>query len=196
MSLRAIPTLAVPAPQSSPGSSATSAPTALPSGARVLPLDSSVLFVLDDRIGSRVSQTGTEARAHLKDPLVLGGITVAPAGTPVRIKITDVHGAQAPDVDGSIDILFEPMRLANQTQLPLRTPTAHVTVHVTAGEASTAGVADTIKDIFIPYHYLYRLFRKGAELDLRPERFCERAPRRSSELQAAWSASSPRRRFT
>jgi len=134
----------------------------------VLPLDSSLLFVLDDRIGSRVSQTGTEARAHLKDALVLGGMTVAPAGTPVRIKITDVHGAQAPDVDGSIDILFEPMRLANQGTLPLRTPTAHVTVRVTAGQQSTTGVTDTIKDIFIPYHYLYRMFRKGAELDLHP----------------------------
>ena len=168
MSLRAAPTFAVPAPESSPQSAATAEPTALPPGARVLPLDSSLLFVLDDRIGSHVSQTGTEARAHLKDPIELGGVIVAPAGTPARIKITDVRGAQAPDVDGWIDILFEPIRLANQSMLPLRTPTAHVTVHVTAGQASTASVEDTVKDILIPYHYLYRLFRKGAEVDLRP----------------------------
>jgi hypothetical protein len=133
-----------------------------------MPLDSSLLFVLDDRIGSKVSQPGTQARAHLKDPLVLGGVTLAPAGTPVRIKVTDVRGAQAPDVDGSIDILFEPMQLANRSSLPLRAPTAHVTVRVTAGQESTGEVVDTIKDIIIPYHYLYRLFRKGAEIDLRP----------------------------
>ncbi|MBV9150063.1 MAG: hypothetical protein JO024_09360 [Candidatus Eremiobacteraeota bacterium] len=155
-------------PESSPQSGPTATPTALPPGARVLPLDSSLLFVLDDRIGSHVSQSGTEARAHLKDAIVLGGVTVAPAGTPARIKITDVRGAQAPDVDGSIDILFEPIRLANQSMMPLLTPTTHVTVHVTAGQASTAGVADTIEDIFIPYHVLYRMFRKGAEVDLRP----------------------------
>ena len=158
----------MPTPESSPESSATAAPTVIPVGARVLPLDSSLLFVLDDRIGSHVSQAGTQARAHLKDALVLGGVTVAPAGTPALIKITDVRGAQAPDVDGTLDILFEPIRLANGSTLPLRTPTAHVTVHVTAGQESTASVADTIKDIFIPYHVLYRMFRKGAEVDLRP----------------------------
>jgi len=124
--------------------------------------------VLDDRIGSKVSTAGTQARAHLKDALVLGGVTLATAGTPVRIKITDVRAAQAPDVDGSIDILFEPLDLTDHLLLPLRTPTAHVTVRVTAGQESTAGVTDTIKDILIPYHSLYRLFRKGAEIDLRP----------------------------
>ncbi|MBV9402115.1 MAG: hypothetical protein JO018_00140 [Candidatus Eremiobacteraeota bacterium] len=168
MSLRATPVPAAPTPQASPDSSSTAEPTAIPATAHVLPLDSSLLFVLDDRIGSHVSQSGTEARAHLKDALTLGGVTVAPAGTPARIKITDVHGAQAPDVDGTIDILFEPIRLANNSTLPLRTPTAHVTVHVTAGQESTASLADEIKDIFIPYHVLYRMFRKGAEVDLRP----------------------------
>lgn len=166
--LRATPTLAVPTTATSPGPGASLSPSPLPAGARTLPLDSSLLFVLDDRIGSKVSQPGTQARAHLKEPLVLAGITLAPAGTPVRIKITDARGAQSPDVDGSIDILFEPLQLANNLSLPLRTPTAHVTVRVTAGAESTAGIADTLKDIFIPYHYLYRLFRKGAEIDLRP----------------------------
>jgi hypothetical protein len=134
----------------------------------VLPLGSSLFFVLDDRLSSKYNRTGDAVRAHLRDALVLNGTTVAAAGAPLIIKIDDVHGAKAPDEDGSLDVYFQPLTLSNGSALPLHTPTSHLSIRVSAGEASTAGIADTLKDIFIPYHYLYRAFRKGAELELGP----------------------------
>ena len=96
----------------------------------------------------------------------MGGQTIAPAGAPVTIKVSDVHGAKAPDIDGSIDVYFEPFALANQQQVPLRTPTSHIDPHTSAGAASTGAIADQIKDIFIPGHMIYRLFRKGTNVEL------------------------------
>ncbi|MDP9111928.1 MAG: hypothetical protein M3M96_09885, partial [Candidatus Eremiobacteraeota bacterium] len=79
------PISALPAPTSSPGPSMS--PTPIPSGTNVLPAGSSLLFVLDDRISSKYARSGDSVRAHLRDTLTLGGMTVASAGTPVRIKI-------------------------------------------------------------------------------------------------------------
>jgi len=158
------PVFAVPTHRAEP--TATPSATPVPSGLSVLALDSSLLFVLDDPISSKTTRTGDEVRAHLKDALIIGGLTVASAGAPVKIKVSDVRGAHAPDVDGSVDIFFEPLTLSNNATLPLRTPTAHISVHMTAGAASTAGITDTLKDIFIPYHYLYRMLRKGANVEL------------------------------
>jgi hypothetical protein len=132
-----------------------------------LPPDSSIFFVLDGDISSR-GQQGTLVRAHLRDPIVVGGITVAPAGAPVGIRITHTQGAQMANVDGSVDIYFEPLALANGRTLPLVTPTSHIDPHLTAGQASTQAVTDTVGDILIPYHYLYHILRKGMEVDLRP----------------------------
>lgn len=157
----------MPAPrpeQTSGANAATPAPA--PSGTNVLALGSSVWFVLDTKISSKFSRSGDAARAHLRDALVVGGKTIAPAGTPVTIKISDVHGAKAPDQDGSVDIFFEPLVLVNQASLPLHAPTSHLTVTVSAGAESTANVTDQIKDIFIPGHMIYRIFRKGAEIQL------------------------------
>ncbi|MDP9016814.1 MAG: hypothetical protein M3N19_00645 [Candidatus Eremiobacteraeota bacterium] len=164
------PGSALPAPSVSPGGQHTAEPTPepLPSGTSVLSLGSSLLFILDDRISSKFSREGDTVRAHLKDALVVGSSTVAPAGTPVAIKIVAVHGAKAPDQDGTIDINFQPINLAGQMALPLYAPTAHLTVRVTSGQQSTSGITDEIKDIFIPYHYLYRMFRKGSDVVLDP----------------------------
>src|SRR5947199_9744997 len=90
-----------------------------------LPNNSSLFFVLDGDVSSH-SQEGTLVRAHLRDPLVVGGVTAAPAGAPVAIRITHSSGAQMANVDGSVDIYFEPLTLANGAALPLLTPTAHI----------------------------------------------------------------------
>ena len=158
------PSSALPTPDSRLGP--TPAPSAIPSGATVLPLGSSLFFVLDDRISSKTNRSGDVVRAHLRDALVLNGSTIAPAGAPMFIKIADVHGARAPDEDGSVDIFFDSLTLSNHAMLPLHAPTSHLSVRVSAGEASTANITDQVKDVFIPYHYLYRMFRKGAELQL------------------------------
>ncbi len=48
----------------------TPSPTAPPSG-NVLPLDSTLLFVLDDPISSKASKTGQLIRVHLKSAIVV-----------------------------------------------------------------------------------------------------------------------------
>lgn len=161
------PSTAMPAPQTDQTAAPnTATPSPIPTGSNILKLGASVFFVLDAKISSKTSRSGDVVRAHLKDDLVVGGQTVARAGSPVDIKISDVHGAKAPDQDGSIDIYFEPFALVNQASLPLHTPTSHLTVNVSAGAESTAGLTDQIKDIFIPGHMIYRLFRKGAQVQL------------------------------
>lgn len=151
-----------------PRTISTASPLPEASGPKTdLPLNSSVFFVLDGDISSH-SQAATLVRAHLRDPIVLGGITAAPAGAPVQIRVIHAQGAQMANVDGSVDIYFEPFTLANGATLPLVTPTSHIYPQLTAGQESTRGVTDTIGDIFIPYHFLYHMLRKGMEVDLRP----------------------------
>ena len=167
------PSLAIvapPTPQPGPAgrNESTATATPVPAADQLLPLNSSILVVLDDRVGSGFTADGTQARAHLKEALAQSGTVLAPAGTPVYIKVTDVRAAHAPDVDGSLNIYFEPLALSNGSSLALRAPVSHLSVETTAGAASTSQVTDTIKDIFIPYHYLYRMFRKGANVDLHP----------------------------
>jgi hypothetical protein len=132
-----------------------------------LPNNSSLFFVLDGEVSSH-SQEGTAVRAHLRDPIVIGGITAAPAGAPVQIRITHSSGAQMANVDGSVDIYFEPLTLSSGGALPLVTPTSHIDPHLSAGQNSTRNVTDTVGDIFIPYHFLYHMLRKGMEVDLKP----------------------------
>ncbi len=124
--------------------------------------------MLDGTINSRTSKGGTLVRAHLRDPIVLNGITVAAAGTPAAVRIVQVQPAQMGNVDGSVEIYLEPITIAGGRTLPLSTPTSHIDPHVSAGQASTRGITDTVGDILIPYHYLYHVLRKGMEVDLRP----------------------------
>ncbi len=133
-----------------------------------LPFDSSLIFVLDDAISSDKSHTDDVVRAHLRDPIVLGGKTVAPAGTPATIRILRAESAQSGDVYGYVEIFFEPMLLPDGSRLPLRAPTSRLNVHVSAGHESTVGIEDTVEDIFIPYALLYQVFRKGKNFELAP----------------------------
>jgi hypothetical protein len=151
-----------------PKSISTAGPLPEPSGTKTdLPQNSSIFFILDGEISSR-GQAGTLVQAHLRDPIVIGGITAAPVGALMQIRIVHTQGAQMANVDGSVDIYFEPFALSNGRQLPLVTPVGHIDPQLTAGQASTRGVTDTVGDIFIPYHFLYHMLRKGMEVDLRP----------------------------
>jgi len=147
-------------PTPAPGASATASPSPPPS-ANVLPFDSTLLFVLDDPISSKASQKGQIVRAHLKDPLVVGGHVLAPAGTPAKIRIVAVSAADIGDVYGFVDVFFEPLELPDGRSLPLRAPVARLAPHVSAGHESTVELEDTIEDQVIPYHILYHIFRKG-----------------------------------
>lgn len=146
------------------------APTATPSStpnSMVLPLNSALYFILDGTISSH-SRSGSVVRAHLRDPIVLGGVTVARAGTPVTIEIAQSSSAENGNIDGWVDVYFEDLPLLSGKKLPLETPTAHLNPHMSAGQESTREVTDTVGDIFIPGHILYHMLRKGADITLRP----------------------------
>lgn len=151
---------AFPLPTPTPGPAASPATGPKASGTE-LPFDSSVIFVLDDAIASNGSRPGDLVRAHLKAPLVVGGVTVAPAGTPEKIRVLDAESAKSGDVYGYVNIYFLPLSLPDGRELPLRAPTSHLTVNTSAGHEATVATEDTIGDIFIPYHVLYHAFRKG-----------------------------------
>jgi hypothetical protein len=154
----------------SPRPSTVAAPTPqpLPANATELPLDSSLFFVLDGTIASNSSKAGSFVRAHLRDPIVLDGVTIARKGAPVQIEVVQAEGAQIGNVDGSVEIYFEPLTLSDGKTLTLNTPTEHIDPHMSSGQANTRGITDTVGDIFVPYHALYHMLRKGQQVVLRP----------------------------
>ncbi len=154
----------------SPAPPRRAVPAATPTGtpnSTILPLSSSLFFVLDDTISSH-SKAGTVARAHLRDAIILNGVTVAKEGTPVGIVVTQTSAAQSGNVNGSLQMYFEGLPLASGKTLPLVTPSAHIDPSTTAGQQSTRAVTDTVGDIFIPGHFLYHMLRKGSDVTLRP----------------------------
>lgn len=132
-----------------------------------LPLNSSVLFVLDDAISSH-AKAGTIVRAHLKDAIVVGGITAAAAGTPVQIEVAETSAAQLGNINGYVEIYFEPLTLANGKTLPLETPSSYLEHQKSAGAQSTQSVTDTGGEIFVPGYLLYAILRKGSDVTLKP----------------------------
>lgn len=158
--------IVIPTPPPPPRVEPTSTPTETPNST-VLPLNSSLFFVLDDTIGSH-SKPGTIVHAHLRDAIILGGVTVARAGTPVGIEVTQASPAQVGGIDGTVEMYFESLPIAGNLSLPLTTPTARIDPHMTAGQESTRAVTDTVGDIFIPGHLLYHMLRKGGDVTLRP----------------------------
>ncbi len=105
-------------------------------------------------------------RAQLTYPLRVGGVTLAPAGTPELIKVLNVRAAASGDVYGYVDIFFEPFKLADGSELPLVAPSSRLTVHTTIGHESTVGVEDTVANILFPPHVLYQVFRRGRNIEL------------------------------
>jgi hypothetical protein len=141
--------------------------SATPAPPNILPFNSSLAFILDGTISSGRSKAGQIVPAHLAKPLVVGGMTVAPAGTPIQIKVVDASPASNPDIYGYVDIFARPLQLPDGRQIPLRPPATHLNVNVTAGHNSTSDVENTIGDIFAPT-LLYHIFRKGRNFTLEP----------------------------
>lgn len=158
---------AIVVPKPSPGAAAPAPSRTSTPNATLLPLDSSLFFVLDDTISSRL-KAGAIVRAHLRDPIVLEGKTVAPAGSPVEIEVSQANPAHMGNEDGSVDIYFKALQLANGQSIPLTTPTGHIDPHMSVGQYNTRATVDTIGDIFIPGHYIYHMLRKGHDVTLGP----------------------------
>jgi len=131
------------------------------------PLGSSLAFILDGTISSSASKAGDVVKAHLERALVVNGVTVAPAGSPVEIKISDASPASNPDIYGFVDIYFRPLALPDGQIIPLHAPASHLNVSVSSGHASTVDVENTIGDIWTPTLLLH-VFRKGRNFVLEP----------------------------
>jgi hypothetical protein len=150
-------------------------PTPTPSGlasatpvpANLLPYGSTLSFVLESAISSSGSKKGDIVKAHLAQPLVVGGVTLAPAGTDEEIRIVDASPADNPDIYGYVDIYARAMTLPDGRELPLRAPASHLNINVSAGHDSTAAMENTVGDIFTP-GILLHIFRKGRNFVLEP----------------------------
>ncbi len=151
-------------PQAKPSASASPTPKPPPN---TLPFGSTLSFVLDGTISSASSKAGQVVEAHLSEPLVLNGLTVAPQSATTQIKIVDASPASNPDVYGYVDIYVRPLQLPDGRTIPLRAPATHLNVNISAGHASTADVENTVGDIFTPTMLLH-VFRKGRNFVLEP----------------------------
>lgn len=147
---------------------ATPSPTAPPPPGNVVPFNSTLIFVLDDPISSKSSKAGEIVRVHLKSALVVGGKTLAPAGTPAQVRVLDVSPSDIADTYGFVDIFFEPMQLPDGRMLPLRAPVARLAPRRSSGHESTVATEDTVGDIFVPYYSFYQIFRHGKNFVMRP----------------------------
>lgn len=103
---------------------------------------------------------------HLKEPVVVNGVTVASIGAPASLVVVMTRRAQSGDVDGAVQIHLDPLVLPSGQKLPLRALHEYLTIELTAGQESTRAATDMLADIFIPGHAIYHAFRKGREMVL------------------------------
>ena len=161
-----LPAYAITVMTPKPGATPSASPTpAVPPN--VLPYNSLLTLVLDDTLSSGTSKADQIVKAHLKDALMLSSTTVAPAGTPVAIRILDAAPATNPDIYGFVDIFYEPLQLPDGRTLPIRPPVSHLNVNPSAGHESTAGIENTVGDVFGP-GLLLHVLRKGRNFTLQP----------------------------
>jgi hypothetical protein len=146
----------------------TATPTPAPSGA-TLPYGSTLVFVLDDKIDSRSTRPGTTIHLHLRDPLVVNGVVLAPQGAPETLVIVNTHAAASGDNDGSVEIHLDPFAMPGaHVTLPIRAYHEYLTMERTAGQLATRDATDQVADVFIPYHIFYHMFRPGQQYILQP----------------------------
>ncbi len=130
-----------------------------------MPFGSSIYFVVDQAVNSASTPSGTTIKMHLRAPLIVNGITLAPAGTPGSFTVVSTHKAQSGDVDGAVQIFVNPVGLPGRNlTLPLRAVHEYLTREMSAGQLSTRGAMDTAEDVFVPYAFLYQILRKGHQM--------------------------------
>jgi hypothetical protein len=147
-----------------PSGSPTATP---PAPANILPIGSPLAFILDGEISSSSSKAGDIVKAHLEKALVIQDVTIAPAGTPLEIKVTDALPASNPDIYGFVDIYFRPLTLPDGRVIPLHARLSHLNVNISAGHETTAEAENTIGDEWYPTLLLH-VFRKGRNFKAEP----------------------------
>jgi len=157
---------ALPPPAPPKGPPSASPQTPAPPGT-TLPYGSIIYFVLDDGVNSGTTEPGTTIHMHLKSPIVVNGVTVAPAGAPATFAVITTLKANTGDEDGAIEIHLDPLKLPGRDMvLPVRALHEYLTRELTAGQEATRSTTDTLGDIFIPYHVLYHALRPGHQMVL------------------------------
>lgn len=151
---------ALPPPEE-PRTKPTYTPSPAPANPEILPAGSPIDFVLEDQISSNRSKAGQIVHMHLLHPLVVNGVSLAPAGAPGTLTILNVHAAASSDNDGSVQISIQPIEVDGKRTLPIRATHEFLTIEHTGGQLATRSTTDTITDVFIPYGIFYTLFRKG-----------------------------------
>jgi hypothetical protein len=139
-----------------------------PPSTLILPLGSPIDFVLDEAMGSNKSKPGQTIHMHLRNALVLNGVTLAPADAPATLKVIGVHRAAAGDNDGSLQIVIQTLELPKFGDLPIHANHEYLTIEHTGGQLATRGATDTITDIFVPGAVLFNALRKGRDFVLPP----------------------------
>jgi hypothetical protein len=85
----------------------------------LLSTGSSETIVLDRAVSTADLEPGAVVPAHLHDAIVLRGKTLAKAGAPVELFVTEVRRA-GNGVGGEVVLRIEPVHLEDQLDLPMR----------------------------------------------------------------------------
>ncbi len=161
------PARALPPPQA-PAAATTAAPTPHPSPGNYLPVGSPIEFVLDQTVDSKKTGPGSVIHLHLKNPLVVGGVELAPAGAPETLTVTEARPAQMSEVDGTVRIVMQPFQLSDGRTLPIEASRQYLSVDRTAGQQDTEALTDQAVEIVLPVYQVYAALRKGHEMTLGP----------------------------
>lgn len=136
----------------------------------LLPDGAPLALVLEERLDSATTTPGTHIRTRLRQPLLFHGVTVAPAGAPVWLTITQTRRASA-DVDGEIFVRVGAIRLADGADLPLALPHYSLSAPLVAANrddiATPRRMATTVPhglDLVLPPGTLFRA-RTAAAVD-------------------------------
>jgi hypothetical protein len=156
---------ALPPPET-PVSTPTATPSPPPGGIAVLPVGSPLYFVLDQPASSNHSRAGDLIPMHLRDPLILNGVTLAAAGAPAILAVVSTRKSGSGDADGALQINVHSLALNGHPDLPLRAIHEYLTIDHTAGNLTTRDATDQVTDIFVPYAFLVNALRKGYEYKL------------------------------
>ena len=160
----AIETPQTPRPASRPSPSPSASPT--PFNGMVLPQGSEITLVLTNEVTSAGVHDGSTVPMHLKNAIVVNGVTVADAGTQTTLRVIKVNHAAVGQVDASMQIALDPLPLKTGGALPIRLSRELLAINHSAGEESTQELADAATMVFFPPLLLRHMIQKGKDVSL------------------------------
>jgi hypothetical protein len=153
-------------PQVQPGAPPASAtPQPTPIGP-VLPQGSVVELTLDREVKSGSVKPGASVTLHVKEPVIVNGVTVADQSSWTTVHVVAAHGAGIAMADGDMQIQIDPLPLLTGGTLPLRLTHELLSVNHTAGELATQDTMDMAGMLLFPPYLIFRVLRKGQNVDL------------------------------